>query len=273
MDYEKFFNLSDAPFGSSPDERFYYDSPQHSKVIVKLIHVAEAMRGLGILLGDIGTGKTTIARRMLDIMSAKEEFEVAMLVIIHSALQPLWLIKKVAEKLGVEDIKGNVDKDTLISKLYERLVDIYEQNKKAVVMIDEANMLERKDIMEEMRGLLNIEFPEGHLITFLLFGLPELDNNLKLDMPLYERIGMKCRLETLTAESTKGYIQHRLSVVGRSDNIFTDPAVRVIYKFSKGKPRLINTICDNALLEGFLTKKNIIDEAVVEEVVGDLGIM
>jgi general secretion pathway protein A len=271
MDYETFFGLKEPPFTSSHDEKFYFDSPQHSKAVVKLTHAAETMVGLGVLLGDIGAGKTTLARRMLYLLSNQKEYETALLVMIHSEISPFWLLRKIALQFGVEVAEN--DRTEIIPRLYDRLMEMNENEKKAVVLIDEANMLQKREIMEELRGLLNIEIPEGHLLTFLLFGLPEMEDYLKLDDPLVQRIGIRCTLEPLTPESTSGYITHRLKVGGNDGGLFTEGAIERIHRYSKGKPRLINTICDNALLEGFLLKKKSIDESIVEEAAIDLGIV
>ncbi|TET17268.1 MAG: AAA family ATPase [Candidatus Cloacimonadota bacterium] len=270
MDYENYYKLTLHPFSSSPDDRFYYDSPQHSKAIVKLTHAAETMVGLAILLGDIGTGKTTLSRIVLDNLTSSDDFEVALLVIIHSEITPIWLLKKIGNQFGVES--ENDERVEIISNIYQQLTQLKEEGRKAVVLIDEANMLKNKDIMEELRGLLNIQFEEGHLITFILFGLPEMEDYLKLDKPLYQRVSMRIRLDALAAESTKKYISHRLSVAGRESPLFTDEAMDIIHTYSKGKPRMINTICDNVLLEGYLLKKPLIDEHLVRDVVQDLGL-
>ena len=270
MDYENFYKLKLHPFSSSPDDRFYYNSPQHSKAIVKLRHAAETMVGLAVILGDIGTGKTTLSRILLDKLTSSEEFEVALLVIIHSEITPVWLLKKIGSQFGVDS--ETEDRVEIISSIYQQLTKLKEEGKKALVLIDEANMLRNKDIMEELRGLLNIQFEEGHLITFILFGLPEMEDYLKLDRPLYQRISMRILLGALSPESTKAYINHRLSVAGRKSPLFTDEAMEIIHKFSKGKPRMINTICDNVLLEGYLLKKPLIDEHLVSEVIQDLGL-
>lgn len=269
MDYEEFYNFEETPFGASPDEKFYYDSPQHRRALLKLSHAAENMRGLAVLLGDIGTGKTMVARKLLSDLSTKQELEVALFIIIHSQVEPFWLVRKIASQLGVGVREES--KDALIAALYDRLVTLYEEKKKTVVLIDEANMLKEKKIMEELRGLTNIEFPAGHLITFILFGLPELEDNLKLDRPLYERVGLKCQLDPLDFDSTKGYIEHRLKIAGRDETLFTEKAIELIFQYSKGKPRLINSICDNSLLEGYMLKKQTIDESIVESVGGELG--
>jgi general secretion pathway protein A len=271
VDYENFYKLKLHPFSSSPDERFFYDSPQHSKAIVKLRHSAEKMVGLSILVGDIGTGKTTLSRILLDTLNSSDDFEVALLVIIHSEITPIWLLKKIGNQFGVELESDN--RVEIISSIYQQLMKLKEEEgRRAVVLIDEANMLQNKEIMEELRGLLNIQVEGGHLITFILFGLPEMEDYLKLDKPLYQRVSMRVLLGPLSADSTKAYINHRINVAGRENPLFTDESMELIHKYSKGRPRMINTICDNVLLEGYLLKKPLIDEHLIKEVVQDLGL-
>jgi len=270
MDYNTYFGFKIAPFSSSPDERFYYNSPFHSKALLKLMHVVDQGRGLAVLIGDIGTGKTTISRRLLDYFSSKpNEYEVSLLVIIHSEITAGWLLKKIAVQLGAK--VETDDKIDIIGHVYRQLVYLNEKGKKPVVMIDEANMLKSREIMEELRGLLNIQNDKGHLITFLIFGMPETEENLRLDPPLYERISMKLTLPPLDEESTKGYVLHRLKIAGRSEPLFTESSLQLIHKFAKGKPRLINTLCDNALLEAFIEKKTFIDDSIVNQIVSDMG--
>ncbi len=129
MDYLKFYRLTDQPFSNAPDNRFYYDSPQHSKAILKLNHAAEMMKGLAVVLGDIGTGKTTISRRMLEILP-DDQYETGLLVIVHSEVTPGWLISKIALQLGVE--KPADTKAEMVGQLYEQLMKIYNEGRKAV---------------------------------------------------------------------------------------------------------------------------------------------
>src|SRR6185369_15600116 len=183
---------------------FYFNSPQHSQALVRLTHLCAQMKGLGILVGDIGAGKTTLARRMLDSLP-EEEYEAALLVIIHSGITASWLLKRIALQLGVENPAE--EKLALLSQLYQRLVKIYEQGKKAVVLIDEAQMLATREIMEEFRGLLNLEVPERKLLSFVFFGLPEIEQNLNLDPPLRQRVALRYRLEPFQSDSTESYVK------------------------------------------------------------------
>lgn len=269
MSYEQFYGLREQPFSNTPDPRFYFDIAQHSEVIVRLMHAITTMKGLAVVVGDIGTGKTTLARRMLDQLQ-DDHHEAALLVIIHASITPEWFLRKIALQLGVDDAEE--DKVTLLSQLYQRLVEIHEAGRKAVVLIDEANMLKRKEILEELRGLLNLEVPGSKLITFLLFGLPEMDEHLSLDQPLMQRVALRCRMSSLTQETTKAYLRHRLKVAGAPRDLFTEESMDLIHHFSRGIPRLINTLSDNALLEGYLLKREMIDPAVVRGVAQDLGL-
>ena len=269
MGYEQYYELSEQPFSNTPDPRFYFDTIQHTDTINKLMYVIDSMKGLAVVIGDVGAGKTTLARRLYEGLDGSE-YEAALLVVIHSSITPEWLLRKIGLQLGLENIPE--DKVMLLADILRRLEQIHEEGKKAIVIIDEANMLQNKGIMEELRGFLNLEVPGSKLITFILLGLPELEGYLALDEPLAQRIALKCRLTSLKPEITKAYILHRMKVAGSKRDIFSDPVIELIHKFSKGIPRLINTICDNALLEGFLLKKETIDPELIREVAIDLGL-
>jgi type II secretory pathway predicted ATPase ExeA len=267
--YLEFYQLSQEPFSNAPVARFYYSSAQHAQALMRLMHAVQSMKGLAVLVGDIGAGKTTLARRMLDNLP-EDEYEAALLVIIHSGITANWLLRRIALQLGVESPAE--EKLALLSQLYQRLVRIYEQGKKAVVLIDEAQMLATREIMEEFRGLLNLEVPERKLISFVFFGLPEIEDNLRLDPPLAQRVALRYRLEPLTAEATEAYVKHRLKLAGAPRVPFTPEAVAAVHRFSRGTPRLINTLCDNSLFEGFVARQADVDEALVERVARDLAL-
>jgi type II secretory pathway predicted ATPase ExeA len=267
--YLDYFELTQEPFSNAPVSRFYYNSAQHSQALTRLMHGVSYMKGLAILVGDIGAGKTTLARRMLDSLP-ESEYEAALLVIIHSGITANWLLRRIALQLGVENPAQ--EKLALLSQLYQRLLQIYESGKKAVVLIDEAQMLETREIMEEFRGLLNLEVPERKLISFVFFGLPEIEQNLKLDPPLAQRVALRYKLEPFTAESTEAYIKHRLRLAGSPRLPFTAEALLAVHQRSGGTPRVINSICDNALFEAFLSREQNVSGALVHRIADNLGL-
>ena len=269
MDYLEFYKLREHPFSNIVDSRFYFKSRQHTEAVVKLKHSIDSKRGLSIVVGDIGAGKTTLARRLLEELD-EDRYEAALLVIIHSSVSSEWLLKKLALQLGIREVKDS--KIELLGQIYQRLNEIYEQGKTAVVLMDEVQMLKSREIMEEFRGLLNMELPDGKMVNLIFFGLPDMEEVLNLDEPLRQRVSMRIRLKALSEEEAKNYIRHRLEVAEAKNGLFTDGALQAVYNCSQGLPRLINTICDNALLDGFLFKSDSIDEQVIKSVALDLNL-
>jgi general secretion pathway protein A len=270
MSYENFYGLKEQAFSNTPDSRFYFESSQHSEALIRILHSVDTMSGLTVVLGDIGTGKTLLARKALEMLEEEPQYEATLLVIIHSDIDAEWILNKIAYHLGVEN--PGVAKAQIIAQLNERLMKINGEGRKTVVLIDEANMIRKKEIFEEFRGLLNLEVPGRKLISFVFLGLPELEINLAQDPPLLQRVAMKILVKSLPRESAEQYIRHRLGVAGCTKELFTVNAYRKIYDYAKGIPRLINTICDNAMLEGYLLKREAIDADIIEQVVVDLGL-
>lgn len=267
--YLSHFGFQSEPFSNAPVTRFYFESEQHQQALIRLGYALSSMKGLAVVMGDIGTGKTTLARRLLDALP-DSEFEAALLVIIHSGVDASWLLRRIAMQLGVQEPAD--EKLALLSQLYQRLVQIYESGKKAVVLIDEAQMLATRELMEEFRGLLNLEVPERKLISFVFFGLPDIDTMMNLDPPLKQRVALKFRLEGMTVEGTTEYVDYRVKLAGVQKNMFSPLALRVIHRAANGTPRVINTLCDNLLLEAFLAKQSEVSGDLAEKVARQLGL-
>jgi len=269
MEHYQFYGMQLDPFSNTPDNRFYFNSDQHALMLTKLLYIAKSMKGLAILIGDVGTGKTTLARKLLMSLS-DDEYDASMLVIIHSGISADWLLTRIAVQLGVENPAE--DKIKLLGQLFGRLTEIQASGKSAVILVDEAQMLKSREIMEEFRGLLNIETPGKKFISFILFGLPELEDCLIQDEPLNQRVALRLRLQYMNVESTEKYIKHRLKVAGATKMLFTREALEEIQRYSKGIPRVVNNICDNSLLEGMLGKADVIDRSIVEKVALELSL-
>lgn len=268
MSYVDYYSLKEEPFSNAPvSTRFYYNSAQHSQALVRVMHAVDSMKGLALVVGDIGSGKTTLARRILDQLP-EEDYEASLLVIIHSAITADWLLIRIATLLGVEN--PGKEKVSLLGEIYEVLKKNYEDGKKTVILVDEAQMLQTREIMEEFRGLLNLEVPESKLLTFVFFGLMEIEDHLRLDEPLEQRVAVRYILRPLSAEATEAYMKHRLHAAGANKMLLSKEAVDSIYRLSRGIPRLINTLCDNALFEGYLLKADLISESIVKNVARDL---
>lgn len=270
MSYAEHFGLDREPFSNAPDARFYFNSEQHSQALVRLMYAVDSNKGLAVLVGGVGTGKTTLARRMLDNLP-DDRYESSLLVMVHSGITPEWILTRIALQLGVESPAP--DRVTLLKQLYDRLLHIEESGRRAVVLIDEAQMLQTRELMEEFRGLLNLEIPGKKLLNIVFFGLTEVEECLKLDEPLAQRVAVKYHLRSLTVETTESYVKHRLQVAGAKRMLFSPSAIPAIHHFAGGVPRLINTVCDNCLFEAYLRKLDEVDLKIVHSVAGDLGLL
>lgn len=269
MGYTGHFNFEREPFSNAPNDKFYFDSEQHNQALLRLKYSVDSDKGLAVLVGGVGTGKTTLSRRMLDNLPY-EKYESSLLVMIHAAITPEWIMSRICMQLGVKNPDHSPLK--MLKQLYERLLEIEKEGRKAVVLIDEAQMLQTRELMEEFRGLLNLEIPDKKLLNIIFFGLPELDDVMKLDAPLAQRVAFKYTLKPLSVEAAQEYIDYRLQVAGCEKSPFSAAALTLIHKYSGGVPRLINTICDNGLFETFLRHGTEVTAEIINNVVEDLGL-
>jgi general secretion pathway protein A len=153
MDHLAYYNLEREPFSIMPLTDFYYHNDEQDRAFLRLKRVVEGMKGLGVLVGDVGTGKTLLARRLLENLP-EEDYEVSMLVVLHSDVTSDWLVRRIAAQFGVESHEGG--KVDVLQRLFERLSNLAEEGKRCVILIDEAHMLRDTSLLEEIRGILNL---------------------------------------------------------------------------------------------------------------------
>ncbi len=250
--YQRYFGLKEKPFRITPDPRFLYLSEKHAEALDHLMYGITQGEGFMVISGDVGTGKTTIIRSLLERL---DDSKIKTAIILNPLLEIDDLLKSILEDFGLSP-NGNSKKD-LIDQLNSFLLSLNREGCKAIVIIDESQNL-APDLLEELRSLSNLETDQEKLLQIVLVGQLELWN--KLNRPnlrqLKQRISVNYRLEPLSLKEMKEYISHRLSIAGfHGDLAFSTRAQRLVFKISRGIPRLVNMLCDRILLVLYLEQK------------------
>jgi type II secretory pathway predicted ATPase ExeA len=243
--FEEFFGLTAKPFGKTPDPSFLYESHQHREALARLEYAVDE-KELALLVGDIGSGKTTLSRALIDRVGEARPI----ILIINPRLTPTQLLRVVAKGLGIEPARFRND---LLDQIHTKLYELYEQNREPVLMIDEAQLIPSKATFDEIRLLTNFQLDDQNLLSVVLIGQPELETRLEREAyaPLRQRIGMRYSLGPLSLDETIEYIEHRIRVAGGTRNPFSREAMAEIHTRSRGVPRLINTLATTSLLDAF----------------------
>lgn len=251
--FEEFFGLAAKPFGKTPDPSFLYESDQHKEALARLEYAVEE-KELALLVGDIGSGKTTLSRALIDRLGDQRP----VVLLINPRLTPTQLLRAIARGMGIEPARFRND---LLDQIHTRLYELYEQKREPVLMIDEAQLIPTKATFDEIRLLTNFQLDDQNLLSVILIGQPELERRLERDAyaPLRQRIGMRYSLGPLSLDETIEYIEHRIRVAGGTRNPFSRTAMEEIHAVSGGIPRLINTLATTALLDAFGEDAEVID--------------
>ncbi len=268
MSYYKVLGFTKEPFSTSPDPDFFYESREHETALTNLMIEMRLRRGLSVVLGDVGTGKTTLSRKLIQLLRSKEDF------IFNIVLDPAFE----SEELFLTKIARNFE--LALPVLNPTILDVQEalerflfqkgveENKTVVLIIDEAQKL-NEVTLEALRVLLNYETNEFKLLQLILLGQLELYAKIANMQNFLDRISFKYTLNPLSEEETRSLIEFRIREAGYSSRmfLFLDGAIREIHRYTKGYPRQIAMVCHKALKALVLKKKSVIDEALVREII------
>ncbi len=251
MSYLQHFQFDKAPFGLTPDPEFVYWSKQHSRAKAYMESTIWLSDGFVVITGEIGSGKTTLLQSFLGEL----DDDVIYAVVSQTQLNPTQFLQAVLTEFGFKPF--NKKKVELLDMLNMFLIEQYAAGKKVILIVDEAQNLSTK-VLEELRLLSGIETSKEKVLRIILAGQPELRDKLDSDRlkQLAQRVRLRFHLGALDRKEMREYVEHRVKIAGRADkSLFADDAYDVIYRYSGGVPRLINTICDSALLVGFADEK------------------
>ena len=265
--YEAFYGFREKPFNLTPDPKFLYLSAKHNEAFAHLEFGLRQRGGFMVITGEVGTGKTTLCRYFLDRLDE----DTVSAFILYPALGTTELLRSVNRDLGITP-NGDSDKE-LIDALHTFLLDSRRHGKNIVLVIDEAQNLSR-DVLEQVRLISNLETDTEKLIQIVLIGQSELNDVLaQRDLrQLAQRVTARYHLTPLSREEMTRYIHHRLVVAGGSNSVqFTPGAIRAARRFSKGVPRLINLVCDRALLAAYVLEQRRITPSIVHRAIGELN--
>ena len=265
--YLEFFNLKEYPFNVTPDTRFLFLSTQHKEAINCLLYGITERKGFTTLTGEIGTGKTTITREVLNRLDTT----IATSLVFNPLLSVDELLKSINQDFGCKETKGFHTHP--IYTLNEFLLEQEQTGKNAVVFIDEAQNLSF-EALEAIRMLSNLETEHKKLLQIILIGQPELERKLSSYelRQLNQRISVRYNLTPLNFKETKAYIIHRLFTANTSGELhFSDGAIKKIYEYSRGTPRLINMVCDRTLLAAYTFGERFVSKKIALHAMNDLA--
>lgn len=268
--YNAFFEFASDPFRVNPDPRFLFMSEGHAEALATLVYAVQERKGFITLTGEVGTGKTTILNALL----SRLESTVQTAFVFNTSLEVEDLFATLLEELEIEPVVP-FRKSAALSRLNHHLIDRLERGLKTLLIVDEAQNLSEA-LLEEIRMLSNLETPQSKLIQIMLVGQPELAE--KLAQPqlrqLRQRVELRHSIRPLHAQETAAYMRERQSVAGHPrGDVFTAAAERAVYRYSNGIPRVINVLCDNALIVAFSRQSKRVSAEMVECAARDIGLV
>lgn len=262
--YLEFYGLAKKPFSKTPDPGFLFPSRQHAEALARLSHALEE-REVAVLTGEVGAGKTTLSRALVDEFAERCRFS----FVVNPALPPAQLLGAIAEGFGLPPARRKAE---AFGALAEHVARLDAEGSFAVVVVDEAQLLPGRAAFDELRLLGNLAADDRALVGLVLLGQPELRERIRErgGEAFAQRVGVAYHVGALDAEETDRYLAHRLAVAGRTEPLFDAEAVAALHARSGGLPRRVNQLAASALLEGFSREADRIDASVVEAAAADL---
>ena len=259
------FGLRERPFGKSPDPRFLFPAAAHAEALARLEFAAEE-REISLLTGEIGCGKTTLIRALVDRVEGK----LTPLLIHHPRLTADELILTLLRQL---EIQPAGDHPARLDQLQNKVYELHQAGRPLLLIVDEAQLIPKRAVFDELRLLSNFQLDDDNLLAILLVGQPELRLRLQRPAlaPLAQRIALRYHVGALSAEETRSLIRHRLETAGGDPGLLGDAAAAAVHRHSGGVPRLINTLCALALLDAFADDSATIELRHVETAAGELA--
>lgn len=262
--YLEHWGLQQTPFANVPSRNAFFRSPQHEEALRRLLYVIENRKGVAMLTGEVGSGKTTVTKALVDYLN-KDRVQFTM--ISNPALQPEELLKAIVLKLGGTAENGS--KTLMLDQLQKILTAGLGAGRYTVLAIDEAHVIGNRATLDELRMLLNFQTEDDFLLTLILLGQPPLLRNISELQPLKERIAVKYNLPPLDWQNTLRYVLFRLKNAGATRGIFTREAVGLLYEASGGIPLRINNLCDRCLLIGVMSNARRVDSPIMRAAIDD----
>ncbi|KAA6187019.1 AAA family ATPase [Thiohalocapsa marina] len=258
--YPRYFGLKEASFSITPDPRYLFLSEQHREALAHLLYGAGESGGFVLLTGEVGTGKTTVCRAFLEQLP--DDVDVAL--VLNPALTALELLRAVCDEFGVQVPPSERSAKVLVDHLNRFLLQAHAEGRRPVLIIDEAQNL-RPKVLEQVRLLTNLETTKHKLLQIFLIGQPELRDMLHSPdlRQLNQRITARFHLKPLTGRETAAYVDHRITIAGVERPLFSRAALRRVHRYSCGVPRLINLLCDRALLGAAVSRRMQVTPAIV----------
>ncbi len=265
--YLEYWGLKKFPFENVPNPDFMYYSPEHEEALARLFYVVRGNKGVVLISGEVGSGKTTLSRVLINQLPP-EQYDIGLMT--NPSLKPLDFLREVLFNLGLDPGRYK-SKATLLKLLRETMLKNLRENRTTLLIFDEAQLIS-KETFEEIRLLLNFQLNDRFMMTVILLGQPELRTTVKSMAQLDQRIAIRYHLNPLNEVETERYIDFRLKKSGAGKVLFTDDGKTEIYHYSEGIPRIINNMCDMSLMIGCILQASVIDADIVRKAIEDADV-